>query len=64
MHGFLAAARRQWRWGLVGIGVLALVSVPALVDALPVERSDLPLETLVQRIEASADRPALLRRGA
>ena len=57
MHGFLAAARRQWRWGLVGIGVLALVSAPALVDALPVERSDLPLETLVQRIEASADRP-------
>jgi hypothetical protein len=57
MHRFLAAARRQWRWGLVGVGVLALVSLPALVDAVPVERSDVSLDTLVQRIEASADRP-------
>ena len=50
MHGFLAAARRQWRWGLVGVGVLALVSLPAIVDALPVERSDVSLDDLVQRI--------------
>jgi hypothetical protein len=57
MHGFLAAGRRQWRWGLVGVGVLALVSLPVLVDALPAERSDLPLDTLVERIEASADLP-------
>ena len=57
MHGFLAAARRQWRWGLLGLGVLALVGMPAIVDALPVERSGLPLETLVDRIETSADRP-------
>ena len=34
-----------------------LLSLPAMVDALPVEGSDLPLDTLVERIEASADRP-------
>ena len=56
MHGFLAAARRQWRWGLVGAGMLILLSLPAVVDAVPVERTDVPLETLVERIEGSADR--------
>ena len=57
MQWVLAAVRRQWRWALVGTGFVALVALPAVVGALPVEQSDLPADALVDRIVDSGDQP-------
>jgi hypothetical protein len=55
MQRVLAAVRREWRWALVGLVVLALVASPAVVDALPASGSGVATDALVTRILDSED---------
>ena len=57
MHRLGTALRRQWRWVLVGTGVVALVALPAIVDALPAPSAEVDVSALTARILASADQP-------
>ena len=57
MHRILRAVRRQWRWVVVLGVVVALLALPAAVDALPAQRSSVGPDDLVTKIEASAGQP-------
>ena len=57
MHQVFAAVRRQWRWVLVGVGIVVLVALPALFGAVPARRSETGVDALASRILASADQP-------
>ena len=57
MHRVLRAVRRQWRWVVVLGVVVALLALPAAVDALPAQRSSVGPDDLVSKIEDSAGQP-------
>lgn len=46
---------RQWRWIVVLAGVAGLVTLPTAIAARPVDEPHIDVETLQQRILASAD---------
>ncbi|MEP6598641.1 MAG: transcriptional regulator [Actinomycetota bacterium] len=47
----------NWRWGVVGLGVAALVALPTIVGELPVGGSAESAATLLDRVRASASVP-------
>ncbi|MEI4271042.1 transcriptional regulator [Klenkia sp. LSe6-5] len=47
--------RRGWRWAVVALGLAVLVSLPALVAALPADDRDLSAADLRARVVASDD---------
>ena len=50
-------ARRDWRWLVVGVGVVLLVALPVVVRALPVSDSSVPAVELLNRVKVSAAVP-------
>ncbi|SDG55720.1 transcriptional regulator [Klenkia brasiliensis] len=47
--------RRRWRWAVVALGLAVLVSLPALVEALPAADRDVSAGELRERVLASDD---------